>query len=147
MELKDFIATSLKEIVAGVKTAQDEIREQGGYVNPATSIYQRPETFIGVTDSNLHVYRIDFDVAVTAASGKKTGASLGVQVASLIDAKLGGQSDAQRQTISRIRFSVPIALPVDQTSVEKKKAGDAQRKQQQDQAIHASRSRGSFVNR
>lgn len=53
---------------------------------------------------------VDFDVAVTTVESEQSKGGAGIFVAGL---GLGGQirSDAQNTVVSRIKFSVPIALP------------------------------------
>lgn len=54
MKLEEFVAESIRQVVAGVKAAQDPVRECGGIVNPARA-YETKE--------------IEFDIAVTTSEG------------------------------------------------------------------------------
>lgn len=134
MELEAFISTTLIQIARGVHVAQEEVRKYGGYVNPALTYSHRPEGFVGHAEG-LPTYQISFDVAVTAGSQKATAAGIGVRVASLVDASAGGKSGKLEETVSRIRFSVPMALPIDEQSMKRKQQATADKKARDDAMI------------
>jgi hypothetical protein len=108
MELKEFVASSIREIIAGIAEAQSA--EGGELVNAASAA--------GATGGNLFnagnygvFTRIDFDVAVTAETSGKAGAGLKVFGAGI---EAGGE---HKQTgANRLTFSVPIRLPDGDTS-------------------------------
>jgi hypothetical protein len=53
---------------------------------------------------------LEFDVAVTAQEGTATKGGIGV-FAGAIGLGSQGQSTAANQTVSRIKFAVPVLLP------------------------------------
>jgi hypothetical protein len=108
LELDEFVSQVLRQIVKGVKTAQGEVAGQGGKVNPAMDSggpgpWDRP--------TQTPIQDVRFDVAVSAAEGTKTKGGIGVVIATFA---LGsqGQSEANRSSLSRITFTVPVVLPV-----------------------------------
>jgi hypothetical protein len=116
MELKDFISQSLVQIVEAVEDAQKKIATSGATVNP-------PMKRIFPGGSQTHpafgwpasggpnpVMLIEFDVAVTAESGKHTKGGIGV-VGGVFALGSQGASDATNSSISRIRLRVPLLLP------------------------------------
>jgi len=107
LELDEFVSQVLRQIVKGVKTAQDEVAGQGGKVNPAM------DSGAGAWDreTGTPIQEVRFDVAVSAAEGTKTKGGVGVVIATFA---LGshGQSEASHSALSRITFSVPLLLPV-----------------------------------
>jgi hypothetical protein len=109
MKLQEFVCETLKEVIAGVKEAQTYAASAGAKVNPEQD---RPKGKTGyVIDSSVPVQEVDFDIAVTSADTTETQAGAGVFVAALgIGAQ--GKSDTSISSINRIRFSVPLALPV-----------------------------------
>lgn len=143
MELEAFVSSTLIQIARGVHAAQAAVRELGGFVNPAVQYAKVPEGYVGHAEG-LPTYRVDFDVAVTAGTQKGTDAGIGVRVASIIDAKAGGKSSKAEETVSRIRFTVPVALPIDETSLQNKRQADEKRKAQQDAVIEQRRNRGGL---
>ena len=58
------------------------------------------------------VQKVEFDVAVTASTGTATKGGIGIMVGAI---GLGsqGKSEAQDSSISRIKFLVPMVLPME----------------------------------
>jgi hypothetical protein len=108
MQLDDFVATSLKELIAGIKRAQAEVAAHGGVINPqvdsAPSGRMHRPTWTVLQD-------LEFDIAVTVSENEKTGAGLKVAVP-WINAGIDGGSGREQSAVSRIKFRVPVALPV-----------------------------------
>ena len=117
MKLQEFVSETLKEIIAGVKEAQAYAGDNGANVNALDSHAQSSEksqyTHVMVNGKMTisPIKEIDFDVAVTSIDTTEQQAGAGIFVAALgIGAK--GKSDTSNSSVSRIKFSVPIALPV-----------------------------------
>lgn len=116
MDLKEFVAESLRQIMDGVTEAKTHGSKIGAIVNPHGSIGK----FVNLPQGAL--YRVDkakgcqyahdisFDVAVTTIeeSHTKGGAKLAVAVFS---ASGGKQSDLTNSCVSRVQFTVPVFLP------------------------------------
>ena len=96
MELKEFVTKTLVEIIEGVKDAQATAKEARGAVIPMAADPIRT---------------IDFDVALTTSESTKSKGGIGVFLGG---AGIGGQKQAagEAKSFSRIKFSVPIILPV-----------------------------------
>ncbi len=99
MELKEFIKSSLLDIMAGVHEAQSEWnagKNNRGVINPAW----------GGT-SEKHISIVSFDVAVTAGSSHDGTVNGGIKVWGI---DIGGKSNDARtdSTVSHIKFDVPI---------------------------------------
>lgn len=116
MELKEFIAEALAQIAGGVVDAQDRVRSGGGFVNPTVRGAQRDGSLFAYLPNGQYVFLVDFDVAISASSGTGTNAGAKLSVVSLLSLNAGGQSIQSQETISRVRFKVPLALPVDPES-------------------------------
>ncbi len=113
MKLEDFIAETLKEIVNGVRTAQRYAAQHGAIINPESLTY-RSQDKVGKpyeSRSGRFPEAIDFDVAVTTTEGTETSGGVGVFVGPL---GLGsrGKSITTDTSMSRIKFSVQVLLPV-----------------------------------
>ena len=116
MELSEFVSQSLTQIVKGVKTSQDEIRKQGGFANPAvfTSAHgQASATHFGTIENGQNLLLVDFDVAVTVTDATEGGVGGKLSVASFFKFEAGGKANSINESTSRIKFKVPLALPVD----------------------------------
>lgn len=101
MDLKTFIQTTLVQIVQGTEAAITEIAkmDSNAKVNPFAShgSYSDPKD-------------VDFDVAVTVTDEKSGGGDAGIAVAMFrFGAK--GEVKLESQAVSRIRFSIPVAVP------------------------------------
>jgi len=112
MKLQEFVNETLKEIIAGVKESQKYAASEGAWVSPhmrargdKTSIRYLAET------GGANIEQIEFDVAVTSTEGSATEAGVGIFVAAFgLGAR--GKSDESSSSISRIKFSIPLGLPM-----------------------------------
>jgi len=115
MDLKEFISETLKQIFDGVTDAQDNVKATGGKISPNV-ICQNSSNVVtplmtvpgskGVTANN-----IDFDVALTTVEASGTGGKAGLSVWG-IGAGVEGKSETTNSTVSRVKFSVSVILPV-----------------------------------
>lgn len=108
MELKDFIKTSLVDIITGIKEAQDGIFEvSGAAINPIGD--ENNKEFKNAASDLIHRF-VEFDVAVSVSNkvGGKGGASINV-----VAANIGAQGEAlhSHESASRIKFKVAVKLP------------------------------------
>jgi hypothetical protein len=113
MDLKDFVAESLAHIVEGVAAATDRVEAQGGFINPADdSVSLRGKAYAASVVVPGHGTRviqlIEFDLAVVVTRDEK--AKVGGGVVTVVSGNL--ETEHARQTTSRIKFSVPITLPL-----------------------------------
>jgi hypothetical protein len=131
MDLKEFIRASLTQIAEGVREAQEAVHSQGGFVNPSLYTSSRDESHFATMEDGQSVFLVDFDVAVTVIEEKGTNAEAKLKVASIL--ALGGErkASANEEHSSRLRFKIPLALPVDPDA---KQRLQAQRSRQQAQA-------------
>ena len=114
MELKQFISQALTSIVEGVVEAQKQTGDQGAFVNPGglmRTTKSISDNAIWDNRTNNFARLVDFDIAVTVEEGTKTNAKIGV-VAGLLNLGAGGASENKELAVSRIRFEVPVLLPI-----------------------------------
>ncbi len=117
MDLEQFVKEALSEIVLGVNAAQDQVEASGARINPAgVGPGASPDGYLGQLSSGETVFVVDFDVAVTVSGGGQGEAGAKVQVLGPFTAKLGGAKRTARDSTSRIKFRVPLALPPDSAS-------------------------------
>jgi hypothetical protein len=116
MKLQEFVSQTLREVIAAVKEAQKDAKAAGAVINPsARSVLSNPkQSFASVlVDDNwvqVPVQDMDFDVAVTSMDTTQQEAGAGIFVAAIgLGAK--EKADTSNSSVSRIKFSVPIALP------------------------------------
>jgi hypothetical protein len=118
MDLEQFVETTLKQIISGVKKAQDATQIQGKHPSEANVInppvmynadFAPNGKYFATQDRNL-VHFVDFDVAVTADSHSKATGGVSLRIASMGFGGEGGVTDRD-SVVSRIKFQVPIILP------------------------------------
>jgi hypothetical protein len=120
VELKEFVRESLKQIVEGVSEAQEPVRRHGGYVNPTVLPKTTSDAHFGeFLPSGQQVFLVEFDVAVAVNEQTGTHAEAKLQVASFLSLGVGGKSGDAQQTTQRIKFKVPLALPLDAVAMQK----------------------------
>ena len=100
LQLRDFVAETIKQIIDGVVTAQEHATGKKAIVNPLGNHYRNPDPQL-----------ISFDVAVTAARGSKTQGGIAV-FAGAFGLGSKGESEASNETLNRIQFSIPVRLPI-----------------------------------
>lgn len=125
MDLEDFVATALGQIVRGIKRAQEETADTGVWINP---VGKHPQPALGpgieVAD-NLYsvINNVEFDVALTAVDKTEGGAKAGLKIFAA-ELGAGGKLASENSTASRLHFKVPVAWPgVRREDLEQKRAG------------------------
>ena len=110
MELDEFVAKTLEQIIKGVAGAQDAVRRRdaNAVINPSVGSALPPDRLDEGTGTL--VQEVSFDVAVTVSESGKSGA--GLQVGAFgVGGKMGGGSKRARSEVSRIKFMIPVVLP------------------------------------
>lgn len=113
MDVEQFVAETLKQICRGVASAQSEVADTGkGVISPSVVQADIATAFRALTHPKTHtpIKEVEFDLAVTVteASGSEGKLSLSVFP---IKAGIGGESSKAMESVSRVKFVVPIALP------------------------------------
>lgn len=105
MNLSDFIALTLDEIMQGVTSAALKQKESGrfGFINPMDG--EKGDEF-----ASIPISTVKFDVAVTVEStnSKEAGAGINIRV---IEARIGREGTERTTGESRVTFEVPVCLP------------------------------------
>ncbi|WP_081158771.1 trypco2 family protein [Ensifer aridi] len=103
MDLKDFVAASLQQIVAGVKQAQ--AAEDGENINAdGAGLPSGKNAFSSGSYGTFTI--VEFDVAVSAETSGKGGANLKV-----FGVGVDGGGEHKSGTANRIAFAIPVRLP------------------------------------
>ncbi len=108
MEVKEFVAQTLKQVMAGLDEANAESTVEGQVLRFGTSGQTRfmkdsPGVF---QDNNGHVYTsVEFDMAVTVTGEAEGGAKLKIPYF-----EGGGSGKKSSESISRVKFSIPCRL-------------------------------------
>ncbi len=108
MELNKFISETLKEIIAGVKDAQEFAKENGAIINPTRFGIVKPKAIRCMdNDEMTSVQRIDFSLSLEQGFSADGKINIGV----LDIGKLGGEYKSQNT--NTVHFSVLVVLPTD----------------------------------
>jgi len=114
LELKDFVAESLKQIIGGIANAQDFAKENKSYINPEGIIKASNDRLIVEMNNPKSQHPIpqfiEFDIAVTVSEDVENKAGIGVFSGPIAFGTQGKVEDANL-TISRIKFSIPVLFP------------------------------------
>jgi hypothetical protein len=78
MELRDFVAETIKQVIDGVVTAQQYATSKGAHVNPAINFRTDQGMQMFDRETGQPIQLILFDVAVTAVEGTKTQGGIAV---------------------------------------------------------------------
>ena len=111
IELKDFIAESLKQIIQGVEEAQKFAKVHNSKINPKDIFLSGENAIVTSRDEPPKIIYIDFDIAVTTGEIKGKEGGIGI-FASAIQLGIKGQSGEEKSNVSRLKFSIPLLLPV-----------------------------------
>lgn len=108
MELKEFIKTAITDITEAICELQAELGN-GVVINPTLPNPISLKT-ITIDDKIRPIEQLAFDVAVTASesTGIEGAAKAGI---SIFGAKVGTDTNAKTENVSRLTFSIPIVLP------------------------------------
>lgn len=132
MELKEFIAETLKEIIAGIKDAQTYANAQGALISPHTDVvgnsYQNSNEpvlyhFDGEVNHLLQI--VEFDVAITSSTKDTEKGGVGV-VTAILNVGVQGENQDTKSEVSRIKFSIPVMFPI-QGPIKKKQTTGSSR--------------------
>ena len=111
MDLREFVAETLVQIIDGVKDAQSRAKESGANVNPritGSAEHAAKHGFLSASGAPAQI--VQFDVALTVKEGTGTKGGIGV-FSGLVNLGSAGQSSNENLSVSRVKFSVPLALP------------------------------------
>lgn len=116
MELKSFIKETLVQVAHGIIEANEELKDTDAHVNPnSVQAYSNEAKAYGRINKDFKeslplVELIEFDVAVQADSGTKTGGGIKISIASI---GIGSEGSSEKSTAhdSRIKFSIPMVYP------------------------------------
>ena len=111
MQLQDFISQSIQQIVNGIRQSQQE-NKTDARINPSGlklgSSLKQQELYD--FENQMLLSSVEFDVAVTAEETTGTKGGIGIFVGA-VGVGSQGKTDTRSSSVSRIKFTVPIALP------------------------------------
>lgn len=113
MNLKEFTTQTLVQIAEGVNEVNRQLKPIGGFV---------PNVKIGnsrrfVSDTQEDIVDVEFDVAITTTESDGKSGGAGIKVVAF---NVGGnvESKSENQTISRVKYTLPLVLKKNEESDE-----------------------------
>lgn len=112
MELKEFIAQTISQVMEGVREAQKLAEEAGGAVNPKGQFYLTPDSapFMDRETTRIGDF-ISFDAAIEVTEGKEESGGAKISVPSI--GGFGGNlfRKKQNRSFNRVNFRLPVIYP------------------------------------
>ena len=113
MEIKDFIKEAMLQIVDGVNEVNTALKEKGAYI-PSKQIMGENVTYkVEQDNTNRNIVNVEFDVAIMVSSTDSETMGAKLSVASIFGMNATSEGTKENQTISRIKYTLPLALPDD----------------------------------
>ena len=119
MVLKEFIKESLSQIIDAVVETQDKYKETNVLICPDdiqgkdNNLYIDNKNFNNYHNRYTRVQNIEMDIAISVT--EKEGNKSGLGIAKIINAGISSENAQQNESISKIKFSIPIVLPTTNT--------------------------------
>ncbi|MDA5192515.1 hypothetical protein [Govanella unica] len=132
LTLKEFVKTTLSEVIEALIEFEAAENERGRNVTPFPEIHQKDVASLGfLTTSVLHtdangntregsagilerarhvVMPVEFNVAVTASSQDEASGGVGLRVVEMFRAGVDTRETSTNSSISRVCFKVPVQL-------------------------------------
>lgn len=122
MDIKEFTKEALIQIVSALSEANDSLVEHNAFI--ASSGLGSSENscvhIVGKSNTvDKTVMNVEFDLAVTASDSNGFSVSAGGAPTPVLGILFRGGTKHENQKVHRIRFSVPVALPENQETIDK----------------------------
>lgn len=110
MDLKDFVQSSIIQIIQGIEGANEALKDSQAVISPrcyknAAGCYSEAHKGDALIDAFL------FDVAIMVDSKTEAEGKGGIKVMGFIDAGGGASHEIKNSSVSHLKFSVPVLLP------------------------------------
>jgi hypothetical protein len=99
MDVKEFVAETLKQVTEAVNENESTLKNEKGHINGLQNINM-------ISIGGGFITYVDFDIAVTESTSQEGGAKL--SIAGL--GGFGGDLSNGTETVSRVKFRVPIQV-------------------------------------
>lgn len=114
MELKDFVKTALTQIAQGIIEAKEEIKDTDMIINPAGLASNEIGDKYLRTNGWRYVQDIEINVGITEIVNEGGKAGIGI-VTGFLSGGAQISNNNSNQSISTIKFKIPVALPSTET--------------------------------
>lgn len=112
MDLKEFTKQTLVQIVGGAQEANEVLADTGARV--ISKAPYNAKRYLDSGGSNYtNVIEVDFDVAISVTELEGANGGGGLKVASLLSFGGGVENKSENQTVSRVKYTLPLVLKND----------------------------------
>lgn len=114
MELKDFVKETIVQIVEGIDQANATLTGNSAFI-ASTNLSTNRALTSTVDKERIHHYvsNIEFDVAINVQNSETKAGGAGLEILSVLNVGGKGSSENTSSSTSRIKFSLPLALPTE----------------------------------
>jgi len=117
MELQEFIKSTIIQISKGIKEAQKELADSAVIINP--SRMKNDSKGNKFLDKSGFRFVQDIEINVGIVATEKDGKKAGIGVFSgFLSGGVQASENNSNQSINNIKFTIPVALPCDETPKE-----------------------------
>ena len=111
MELKEFVKSTIAQVIDAVDELNAMYEDKDAVVNPATPYgLKRGAKSVDTHQGNRVITDIEFDLTVSVEESKDSGGKVNV-LACVIGGDASHSHTEGSSSVSRVRFSVPVMLP------------------------------------
>jgi hypothetical protein len=114
MELKDFVAQTLVQIVEGIDQANDSLSNKSAFV-VSSNIKTSEDIKYSFDKERIphYVSNVDFDVAINIQDSQSKTGGANIEVFSVLNIGGKGEKGLIDTSTNRIKFTLPLALPTE----------------------------------
>lgn len=119
MDIKDFVKETLTQISDGICEANSLMKSNKSFVVASNFMNigdkYKYDGYSCDKDGNTHLIRdVEFDIMVNVKDTSTSGRKGSIEVASLLKFGAGTESQQFSQNTNRVKFSLPLALPLEE---------------------------------
>lgn len=113
MKLDSYVEETIKQIITGISAAQEFGEKNNAEVNPASVSYNRnSSTNVFCTITGVPIQQIEFDIVVSVNEGNSITDAPEITVGSSTILGNAQSSETTNTSTNRIKFSIPVRLPI-----------------------------------
>ena len=117
MTIQEYTQDTVTQIVNAICEINKQVNKHGAFI-AATDILEANSnsitSMLGATDENGDehlITNIEFDIATTVSESKGNERGAGIKV-NVLNLGINTRKEAQSQTLNRVKFSIPLAIPL-----------------------------------
>lgn len=110
MELKEFIKSTIPQIIDSVSDLNEEYKDKDATINPLSYVRIKDMQSIQTASGERLLTNVEFDLTVSIDESKNTDGKVNV-MSCVIGGGASKSHTEGNSSISRVRFNVPVVLP------------------------------------